>query len=387
MASVQVGHARRDITPPVGTWMAGYAARKEPCRAIHDPLEVNVVALSDGDTRIVMAAFDLCSLDLESVSSVKKEVLASAGIGPQQVMTNTSHTHAGPVVRCRRPEQFDADYFRGVLSSAAEAAAEAVEDLSPARLSVGAAPLDIGCNRRERVPEGEIILGVNREGPRLAEVTVWRFTRADASDVVLFSTPIHGTTVGPDNLEISAEWMGEARRRIEERLPEVRAVFLQGCSGNQNPYRDERTFERVARHGRTAAEAVCDALSGALDVASLPLKNVARVLQLPLDGGGSDPCPLHGVRVGDAVLVGLGGEAFVEYALFTREKSAAQSTLVLGYTDGTVGYLPTAAAYAEGGYEPNAFKWMPGKKPWDPGLEAMLKEEIVRLLAELSREL
>ena len=65
---------------------------------------------------------------------------------------------------------------------------------------------------------------------------------------------------------------------------------------------------------------------------------------------------LHGIRLGDAMLVAMSAEVFVEYALLGRQASPAQATLVLGYSNGNVGYLPTAAAYPEGGYEINTTK-------------------------------
>ena len=83
------------------------------------------------------------------------------------------------------------------------------------------------------------------------------------------------------------------------------------------------------------------------------------------------------------VLVALGGEAFGEYALFARGRSAAQSTLALGYTDGVVAYLPTSIAYAEGGYEPNAYRYFAGARPWDPSLQQVIEGEIDRMLRDL----
>jgi neutral ceramidase len=270
-----------------------------------------------------------------------------------------------------------------------EAAAAALADLAPATLAVGSAEIEIGWNRRERTPEGEIILGVNPEGPGLAEATLWRFDRGARTGsvheaILLFSLPIHGTTLGGENLYLSAEWMGAAVRHIEKANAGVTAVFLQGCSGNQNPYRDERTFERMAQHGAAVGEAVHQALAGDETVSSWPLINLARTIDIPYaEGQGSGLCPLHALRIGDAVLIGLGGEAFVEYALYGRERSTAASTMILGYTDGSVGYLPTAVAYKEGGYEPNAYQHLPDGKPWSPEIEEVLKAEIDAALRDL----
>jgi hypothetical protein len=264
-----------------------------------------------------------------------------------------------------------------------EAIATALDDLRPATLRAGSAPVDIGTNRRERTAAGEIILGVNPEGQTLGEATVWRFVREAGADVALWSIPIHGTVMGGENLMISAEWMGDAVRKVEARHPGLRAVFLQGCCADQNPYRGERSFRQMDLLGTKAAQAAGVALADARPLEALPLEIAAWDMALPLEEGGASPCPIHGLRLGGAALVGLGGEAFVEFALYARARSAAASTLVLGYTDGSVGYLPTAIAYEEGGYEPTSYKYFSIGKSWSPAVEGVVKGELDRMLAAL----
>jgi hypothetical protein len=45
-------------------------------------------------------------------------------------------------------------------------------------------------------------------------------------------------------------------------------------------------------------------------------------------------------------------ELFSEIATNIRNRSPFPQTFYFGYTNGWFGYLPTAAAFAEGGYEP-----------------------------------
>ena len=383
MDTLLVGHARECITPTEAVHMMGYSARTGLSEGVHDDLMANAVALSDHNTTMLVLALDIASLDLDKVAELKRALTRGADIEPDDILVNTSHTHAGPMVAERPGATFEVDCFDTMVERCVEAGIAALADLRPATLSIGSARLDIGCNRRKRTAEGKIILGVNRAGPRLAEVTVWRLARASAADVVLFSTPIHGTTLGHENLLISAEWMGAAVRKLEGADMGIRAVFLQGCAGNQNPYRDERSFERIAQHGEATSVAVRNALEATQGIAALPLVNLVGDMLLPLDEGGTSSCPIHGLRLGDALLIGLGGEAFVEYDLYARDRSEAQSTLVLGYTDASVGYLPTEVAYAEGGYEPNANVHFPLGKSWHPRIEQALKWEIDTMLLRL----
>ncbi|HET7559475.1 MAG TPA: hypothetical protein VFK80_05895, partial [Limnochordia bacterium] len=66
------------------------------------------------------------------------------------------------------------------------------------------------------------------------------------------------------------------------------------------------------------------------------------------------PLPIAVAGIGDLALVGAPCEVFVELGLAVRTGSPFARTAVLGYTNGYMGYLPTAAAFAEGGYEVGA---------------------------------
>ncbi|MHB8383916.1 MAG: neutral/alkaline non-lysosomal ceramidase N-terminal domain-containing protein [Candidatus Binataceae bacterium] len=55
--------------------------------------------------------------------------------------------------------------------------------------------------------------------------------------------------------------------------------------------------------------------------------------------------------LGDLAIIGLPGEAFVEFGLALRANPYFAHTLVAGYCNDLIGYVPTREAYAQGGYE------------------------------------
>lgn len=59
------------------------------------------------------------------------------------------------------------------------------------------------------------------------------------------------------------------------------------------------------------------------------------------------------IRVNDIVLVGMNMEVFFETGLTVKEQSSFEHTLVLGYTNGSVAYLPRADDYPPGGWKIN----------------------------------
>lgn len=378
------GHGRRCITPPLGIGMVGYGSRTEGADAVHDDLFVSAVALSDGDSPVAMVAFDLCLLTHELAALFKEAIGAATGLAADRVFLNTSHTHAGPTLGAwAAPTEQVLAYRAQTITDTVAAVQEALGDLRPATLRVGAAPLDIGCNRREKLADGTVILGHNPAGPTVKRVTTWTFARNGAPDIVLFSAPMHGTTMGGKNLTISAEWMGMAVQYIEAEHPGARAVFFQGCGADQDPYYSREGGRRgslleVEQHGHTAAAAVHTAMADAHAVRAVPLRVASRAVDLPPKeaGGEGKALLLHGLRLGDAAVLTLSAETFVEYAIYGEEVSTAAKTLVLGYTDGNIGYLCTADAFPDGGYEIRTTQVAPES-------EAIVKNAMKDLLKEI----
>jgi hypothetical protein len=85
--------------------------------------------------------------------------------------------------------------------------------------------------------------------------------------------------------------------------------------------------------------------------------------------------PISAIRIGDAAIVTGPGEIFTEIGLAVKERSPADVTFYAGYTNGCISYMPTAAEYPLGGYEPTY-----GHKTY--GLPAQVAPETERLLVE-----
>ena len=70
---------------------------------------------------------------------------------------------------------------------------------------------------------------------------------------------------------------------------------------------------------------------------------------------------LHGIRLGDVALVGFAGEPFSELGVQVKARSPFPHTLFSGYTNDYLGYLPTAEAYPDRGYEVDTSPFRPGR--------------------------
>jgi hypothetical protein len=63
------------------------------------------------------------------------------------------------------------------------------------------------------------------------------------------------------------------------------------------------------------------------------------------------PLEIQALRAGDFALLSHAAETFSEIGAAIRAASAVPHTFFAGYANGMIGYLPTAAAHAAGGYE------------------------------------
>ena len=76
-----------------------------------------------------------------------------------------------------------------------------------------------------------------------------------------------------------------------------------------------------------------------------------RLLAAVEAGGATFDLGLHAIRVNDIVIAGMNVETFFETGLGIREGSPLPDTFVLGYTNGSMAYLPRAEDHPDGGWK------------------------------------
>lgn len=138
----------------------------------------------------------------------------------------------------------------------------------------------------------------------------------------------------------------------------------------------EHAEEIEARWKRTLAERIAgSAKTWEIRVAK-KYANWSRILvEAVRDGHPTCALGLQVLRVNDVVIVGIAAEAFFETGLDIRERSGNGDTLVLGYTNGLVGYLPRAEDYPEGGWQVEASYALPDLIPQAWELPVAFRED------------
>jgi hypothetical protein len=286
------GSARVDITPPLPVDVLGYLRRPVAPRRVIDPLLITGVVLVDGETTVAIMAADLTNLTPPFAEKIRERITAATGIPGQNVLLNSSHTHAGPWPGAELKLGGETDdwtdielrYWESLPDQYASVAVRALAEMREARVSggVGHAP-GIAVNRRERTADGRTILGWN---PDLFFDDSVPTIRIDAMDGTPIATIVgfgcHPVVVGPDVPAIGSDFVGPLRTQVEELRGGGVAIFLQGAAGNVLPL--EGFFDHAGpeipfgkRLGLEAAHAVVDADPRAMTVDKVDFGSVTPI--------------------------------------------------------------------------------------------------------------
>jgi len=89
--------------------------------------------------------------------------------------------------------------------------------------------------------------------------------------------------------------------------------------------------------------------------------------------------PVRVLRIGDTAIWIAPVELFCEIAMQIRGSSPFARTFYFGYANGWLGYLPTAEAFREGGYEPRT-------SPFTERVEGDIVQQVSAFLKKMPRE-
>ncbi len=393
----QVGVSTVDITPPVGIYLAGFAARQEPSTEVYHPLKATAVAIDDGQTPLLIVGAEILGF-YERTEEVRSRINTATGIDPAHIILNGSHTHCGPCIRemdRERHGELDDDYLEDLFENVARCAKIAWEARSPARLGFGTGSCDIARSRRKPDGKGGVVWVPSLEAPHDHDVPVIAVESPEGElRCVIFSYACHPTS--RSGTLIGGDYVCFAYDHIEAVYPDVATCFLQGCAGDQktkpvDPTSNvfvQREVDEIRDIGVELGESVTRVLASQLQPISGPISIAQTVLNIETDPIDMDlvmsslddgpeyvrawarhlfesvennipvatsfPFEIQTVRFGNALaVVGLAAEMNVEHGLRLKKELAPyfDNLLVAAYTNDIVGYIPVKRQISEGGYE------------------------------------
>lgn len=178
---------------------------------------------------------------------------------------------------------------------------------------------------------------------------------------------------------------------VYEGVPSAPAPLASATRTVSMPLRALPSFERakqdLIRYERQLAEVRRDPYNPDYRVTLRGLQWAREQLAAAERGGPTHvDLELLALRIGELAFVGVPGELFVEIGLAIKAASPFPVTLVSGYTNGILFYIPTAAAFAEGGYEVESYRNYRRPSGPTPEWEQILEHEATDLLHSLNRK-
>lgn len=257
--TLQAGFSRVNITPPLGTPLIGYYNVVERLAGvIMDELEVNTLAVSDGNNTVVLLSADLLLIRNAATLEYRQCVADATGLPLDNIILSCTHTHSGPMTVKSDVNEHrikGGQYLDFLKARFCDGAKLAIADLKPAKMgwAVGHAP-NVSFIRRYVMKNGsvrtnpdgyekDIVRPVNVADDR---VNVLRFIREGGKEIALANFGTHACSLH-DNDMVSADFPRFVRESVEAVLP-AHCIFFSGAQGDIN----HKDFKRNKDHNADA---------------------------------------------------------------------------------------------------------------------------------------
>ena len=421
-----------DVTIPTGHPCMGGGI--SPAKEVGDPLYARGVVLSGSGKPVVIASVDWCEIRNAAYDRWRSAIAEAAGTDPVRVLLSSVHQHDAPVAdldaeRLLRANKAagsvcDPEFHETAVRRVAGAVREALaRSRRVTHVGTGKARVEkVASNRRYLTPDGKPSFGRTSacrdeyargqpEGtidPWLRTLSFWDGDKPLAALNVYAVHPMSRYGQG----RVSADFVGDARRRRQDDDSGVFQIYLSGCSGNvtAGKYNDGGPANRAALAGR-----IHDGMAKAWSDTTRHPASSYRFRSIPLrleprDGPGfttddltrrlkTDPKPfgqclaamglswrgraergqaidLPAVEIGPAVLVLLPGESYVEFQLKAQAMRPDDFVVTVGYGECATGYVPTEAAVLENDSNLNDWCWVA------PGSQAKMEIALRKVLSD-----
>lgn len=444
VAGVMLGHQSRggpvssgllageglvEITPPLGTELGGFHRRpgnERRVRGIRQRTLARTLVLQQGEIRAAICSLEVACVGREMANRIRAQVAQKTGIPAEHVRVTCTHTHSMPAF-CflRQWGGIPTEYMGTVERRTVEAAARAVEDLAPSELLVGISRA-VGGNHNRTT---RTFLTDEKFSPQATDATRWLDTmvhalllpRAGKRTLCWYHFSAHAVCYADE--EAGPDWPGEVAELVRQN-EKLDPGFLQGHCGDVNPGNGKDWRGEIRQTVSAIYPAVKEAIAKAERVPCVPLRSLREEFRIPYDldrfrgwlqryrqdpkacasgewvdagfaedwyrgNAGRDlnethlPVSLSALRLGELAMLFHPTELYSFYGLAIRRDSPFRHTLVVGYTDDMVGYLPDPKAYEAGEYAALTVPKILDYPPYTPTAARQMTAAAAKLLARL----
>lgn len=420
-----------DATPPLGSPLCD--ALVPPASQIVDPLSARGIVLVTDEQPIVLAAVDWVGIGNGGHDAWRKALAEAAGTTVARVAVHTLHQHDAPgcdfdseellASRGLGGSMFHVAFARTTIDEAAKALRQSLANARPVtHLGIGRGRVQmVASNRRILGPDGKVQFvrysSCRDEAVRAApeglvdpEVRLLSFWNGEQPLAALTYYATHPQSYYGQG-GVSADFVGMARSLREAALPDLKHIHFNGAGGNVaagkyndgSPANRPVLAERLAAGMKAAWESTKKVPIAASDVRwrtcgvalpANPLLDEAQLVKTLDDHAAparervraardlvwlrraraAEPVDLGCLRLGQAYVLHMPGELFVEYQLAAAELRPEATVCMAAYGDYGPGYIGTEISYWQGGYETGPVSRVA------PQVEAVLMAALAELL-------
>lgn len=395
---MKVGFWSIDITPDISVTMGGYGDRKNKSKGFLDNIYARTLVYEDDNkNRVVIISVDLIDLSQLQVSNMKAKIYLLTKITKDSIIISTTHTHSAPLTNDSILFGFrDNDYINNILNIIPETVTTALRNMQDCKIGWYQGEFrGVGASRRDLNQDVNTILTV------LAAVDL-----NNNLINVIFNYNCHPTVLSADNLMISADYPGYAIAKLKQQFgSNVNFTFTNGACGDISTRftRKAQDYNEVNRLGELLALEVIESLKKItyeeiqkisvkekhfnliskelLDDKAINLKideyekrlselnksgvnqGDIRVIHTALQGLYVQKLIsenkselevdgfLNAIKIGRGVILSQPAELFSSLGYEIMVNSPYNPTMIIGYANGYIGYIPDKKSFYEGGYE------------------------------------
>ena len=428
--ALSAGEGVVEITPPVGIELAGFHRKPGSGRrvaATRQPTAVRALVLKRQKVMVVIVAVDILAVSAQFAERVARRIAKKVGLPAAHVRICATHSHSTPTLRyLRQWGGISKDYEKKVEAAIVRAAELGHEDLASAALYLGKSrSVGANFNRTSKTwKTDKQFTKDSSDAERWLDTTVHvlRCERGRGKrELFWYHFSAHPVcyadgSSGPD-------WPGGVLKHFRQDR-NLQPAFLQGHAGDVNPGDGTPWLGDPEETVSALVKAMKQAEQESQRLAIEEIRLETRQTDLPLNleifkqqlaqyrehpekcqsgpwvdaGFAADwakgasrwdlkqptlKVAMSAVRLGPLGIVFHPAELFSYYGLAIRRDSPFEDTLVVGYTDGLIGYLTDPLAYKQGAYSAQVVPKILDLPPFTPDAAARMSQKAVALLKEI----
>jgi hypothetical protein len=391
-----------DATPPVGSWLA-----YDKMVNVWDlGLRARGIILMGAGQPVVLCSVDWIGISNDSQDAFKAALASAAGTIPERVSVHTIHQHDAPISdfgaeKLMRdagldPKSYDGTFQRQVIKRLEESARNSVKNAQPlTHIGLGKAEVYQVASARRLIDENGKAFASRSSATKDAKlrelpeglidpyVSLVSFWNGNQPVAVLSFYAVHPQSYYRLGIA-NPDYPGVARFMRQLEVPQALHVHFNGAGGNltAGKYNDgskenrgilaerladgmKRAWESTEKFPVTASDIEWNYIPVKLPAASfIPnlqeemktkdmvylTNNLFKLVWLRRQEAGKR-LNVSCLSIGKARILNMPGELFVEYQLAAKKMRPDLFVTLAAYEDYATGYICTAKAYSEGGYE------------------------------------